>query len=550
MAVQITSDNFEQYFLRTQEQFADALEQAEGARGCEVVTDIETIKQVLSLPGVKYSADPITTPTATAQAYVQIPYSILAQALQEMREATEDATEAAGSVETAITNAEAATSAANTAAQSADTSRQQMEANESTRQSNESTRQSNESTRQSQESTRQSNEQSRTTTFSSDHSRAESDHSTAASDHTTASSDHTQAVSDHTKVAGAENLNAQLLGMTVSITNRQGVTSSVDIGFEMYRTYTSVAAMNADAANVPQGKFVMIATTDPTSADNAKLYCKNSQGSFTFLSDLDQASAAAWADWLENMKPAINERIATADSDHSRAETDHSTASTDHSTASSDHSQAQSDHTQSVNQSAYAKTQGDYAKDLNEHPGYIADGTAAHPGDAGYYYTWDYENQQYVRGALLSLDWASMTDAQKEALAADVLAAIGFDDVPVHGSQNAVKSGGIYDTFEEERLKPVDISSYTYGQTFQKNSLLVVDGVVYITTADTENLPFVPVVQDGKILTQTIEGFTTFVRANNNLPTGWKVWLDCSNSLRMTLLEKRIATIETRLGIQ
>ena len=114
--------------------------------------------------------------------------------------------------------------------------------------------------------------------------------------------------------AGAENVNAGLQGFTVTITDRNGVSRSVDIGFEIYRTYPSVAAMNADAANVPQGKFVIIATTDKTSEDNAKMYCKNSQGSFTFLCDLDQASSEAWADWLTNMKPAIQQATTDANS--------------------------------------------------------------------------------------------------------------------------------------------------------------------------------------------------------------------------------------------
>jgi hypothetical protein len=414
MAVQITSDNFEQYFLRTQEQFADALEQAEGARGCEVVTDIETIKQVLSLPGVRYSENPITTPTATAQAYIQIPYSILAQALEEMQAATQDATEAAGSVQTAIEGAEAATAAANTAASSADASRELIEANESTRQSNESTRQS-------QESTRQSNEQSRTSTFNSDHSRAESDHSTAASDHSTAASDHStagtdhaQAVSDHAKVAGAENLNAQLIGMTVSITNRQGQTSSVDIGFEMYRTYTSVAAMNADAANVPQGKFVMIATTDPTSADNAKLYCKNSQGGFTFLSDLDQASSSAWADWLNNMKPLI-------EADHQQAGTDHQTAVSDHSTASSDHSTASSDHTASVAATNAANSEANRAKGYNDHPWELR--------NDGYIWVWDEDTQTMVQTTKMIVQWNDLTPAQQQAIIDQIAQDIVFASV-------------------------------------------------------------------------------------------------------------------------
>ena len=46
--------------------------------------------------------------------------------------------------------------------------------------------------------------------------------------------------------------------------------------------------MNADADNVPVGKFVLIAsnTEDP---GNSKLYVKNTEGSFTFESDLSGA---------------------------------------------------------------------------------------------------------------------------------------------------------------------------------------------------------------------------------------------------------------------
>ena len=118
----------------------------------------------------------------------------------------------------------------------------------------------------------------------------------------------TQAASQAT--AEAENVNAEITGMTVTITNRQGVSRSVDIGFDIYNVYGSVAAMNADAANVPKGKFVMIATEDPTSPENARLYGRNSNSAssaepFTFLSDLDQASSSAWADWMENQKPTI-----------------------------------------------------------------------------------------------------------------------------------------------------------------------------------------------------------------------------------------------------
>lgn len=64
-----------------------------------------------------------------------------------------------------------------------------------------------------------------------------------------------------------------------------GPTGEVGEGFAVYTTYASITAMDADAANVPTGKFVMIAsnTQDP---DNSKLYVKASDGTFTFINDL------------------------------------------------------------------------------------------------------------------------------------------------------------------------------------------------------------------------------------------------------------------------
>lgn len=53
--------------------------------------------------------------------------------------------------------------------------------------------------------------------------------------------------------------------------------------FTIYRTYPSVAAMNADAANVPEDKIVLISSTD---ADNGKMYTKKGN-SFEFLCILE-----------------------------------------------------------------------------------------------------------------------------------------------------------------------------------------------------------------------------------------------------------------------
>lgn len=473
------SDDFRKQWLEMEEQYGKNIELGDIQK-----MEVGQVDETVSMPAVKFTDQtltvfqeyrhvpmntfmkPITDKVAEAETRVTKLESDVSTAVTQANAARDNANNAAGRVDTSIANANAAAATANAAAQNADSSRQAIEANESTRQTNESTRQSQESTRQSQEatrqaqestrqsqeSTRQSQESARETRATSDHNRAETDHTTATTDHSTATSDHSRAETDHTAsvsaTSEASNVNAQLEGMTVTITNRSGVQTSVNIGFEIYRTYTSVAAMQADAANVPQAKFVIIATTDATDPDNAKLYAKNAAGGFTFLSDLDQASSAAFADWLENYKPVIEADHTQAGLDHQQAVSDHSTAASDHTQAGTDHARAESDHTTSQTASGYANEQGDYAKNMADHPAYLADGTAAHPGDAGYLYTWDYARQQYVKGARISLDFDSMTPEQKEELADAVLAAIGFDTVPTENSDKAVTSGGLYIAFQ------------------------------------------------------------------------------------------------------
>ena len=247
--------------------------------------------------------------------------------------------------------------------------------------------------------------------------------------------------------AEASNVNAQLSGMTVTITNRQGQASSVNIGFEIYRTYTSVAAMNADAANVPNGKFVMIATTDPTSADNAKLYAKNSQGGFSFLSDLDQASSAAWADWLNNMKPAIQSATNAANTAASTATAQGNAAESKGNTAQTQGNTAESKGNAAETKGNFAQTQGNYAKAWNDHPPFIGNGTT---GDENYWYLYNVSTSQYVKGPYAKgddLHWDDMSAAEKERLINEMLTYLetqGFDAVPTENSTKPVRSGGIY----------------------------------------------------------------------------------------------------------
>lgn len=175
--------------------------------------------------------------------------------------------------------------------------------------------------------------------------------------------------------AEADLVDATLEGMTITITGRDGVAKSTNIGFDIYRVYGSVAAMNADAPNVPEGKFVMIATTDPTSPENARLYGKNAEGGFTFLSDLDQASSSAWAEWMETYKPIIIQDHNTAVSDHSTAVTDHTTAATDHSVATQDHTIATQDHSTAVTD--HTQAESDTARAAQDHTVAVTDHTTA-----------------------------------------------------------------------------------------------------------------------------------------------------------------------------
>lgn len=89
----------------------------------------------------------------------------------------------------------------------------------------------------------------------------------------------------------AENVNAQLSSdggaVILTITNRQGNQTSKEVGFRIYKTYPSVAAMNADLANVEEGRFVMIAGSTQD-VDTGKLYVRGANA-FTFITDLSGA---------------------------------------------------------------------------------------------------------------------------------------------------------------------------------------------------------------------------------------------------------------------
>ena len=94
-----------------------------------------------------------------------------------------------------------------------------------------------------------------------------------------------------------------------SITGPQGPEGKA---FSIYKTYPSVEAMNQDASNVPEGSFVLIASTEDD-PDNAKLYVKGSDA-FTYMSDLSGAQGIegpAGKDGTPGITPVISVKVTT-----------------------------------------------------------------------------------------------------------------------------------------------------------------------------------------------------------------------------------------------
>ena len=436
------TQDFETNWLLCEEKYGRSIE------GSDIpVLPLQQWNAAVTLPAVKFTAAYVEGGNNQFDSFVHIPMATfqrvlnnavtqaqtdVSEAVEDAEDAAAEARQAASGVQSAISNANTAATNANTkaeqartAAQAANDSRTAIEQNESTRQSQESVRQQQESIREQHESSRQQQESGRVSAESS-RENAESGRVSAENGRVSAEAgrvstesgrvsaengrvsaengrvsaererenksayDHQRAETDHTAsvkaTEDAEKVNATISGMTVTITDRQGASTSVNIGFEITKdhVYPSVAAMKSDAANVLPGQFCMIATTDPTSADNAQLWARNRSGAtssnpFTFLSDLDQAASSAFSDWLNNYKPVIendhtraeaDHSTATADStqagtDHTLAEQDHSTASSDHNTAEQDHATATEDHSTAGND--HVRADEDHARADEEH---------------------------------------------------------------------------------------------------------------------------------------------------------------------------------------
>lgn len=85
--------------------------------------------------------------------------------------------------------------------------------------------------------------------------------------------------------------NASTWQYLANLQGAQGEKGDTGAPFAIYKTYGSIAAMNADAANVPDGAFVLIETGNVDDEDNSKLYVRTVGGAadFQFVTDLSGA---------------------------------------------------------------------------------------------------------------------------------------------------------------------------------------------------------------------------------------------------------------------
>lgn len=178
-------------------------------------------------------------------------------------------------------------------------------------------------------------------------------------------------------------------------------------------------------------------------------------------------------------------------------------------------------------QGKYAENQGNYVKstvDEASRVNAVLSGTKLSVTDRnGSTVTVDTKGEKGEKGE--GIDYTKMSASEKEELASMIAEEIALE-------------GGY-------TVKPVDLDTLTASTTFEKNSIICIDGIVYIANKDTENLPFKVVTQDGKLVTQTMYGETCIIVDDKTLNSDWRVWIDASNSLRLHRIEERVTQLES-----
>lgn len=151
------TEEFRLDVLEVLDEYTASLENQTGNNSVPIMAEDE-IDETVSMPALKYSANPLENSRAVPEGYRQVPFVTFWNRIDKLATKVEVSTADLDVLHTATA---AARDAANEAAQAANQSREAIERNEQTRIINEQTRQENEATRQGNESQRVTNENTR-----------------------------------------------------------------------------------------------------------------------------------------------------------------------------------------------------------------------------------------------------------------------------------------------------------------------------------------------------------------------------------------------------
>ena len=223
-----------------------------------------------------------------------------------------------------------------------------------------------------------------------------------------------------------------------------------------------------EAARVSEFATLKSQSQAATSAANTAAALANEKAQLA----ADKAALAQQkADYAQTQGDYAKEQGDTALADHERAEADHAAAAADHTTAQADHAQAATDHTTAA--ADHTTAQADHAQAVSDHAAVepFADSLGAYDissahASGGVMATYaDLTDALGTNGANIpegirkggmSVKFVQSSDSKyvsyrlmSQTFSTTVTDWQGVDDVPTAGSDNLVKSGGVYEQFNE-----------------------------------------------------------------------------------------------------
>lgn len=480
----------------------------------------DDVLSALTIPSVMSSTQGSTTTEEWVQTSLKNMMNPITNAVSNLSQKEE-------AVATAIDKANAAASRAVTAAESTEEINENVAADEATRKANENsrisaetTRQSNETSRQNSETLRENAESSRNASeserSSAESARQDSENTRRANESERISAEKTRASNESSRQSNESNrITAENTRQTNENARRTNELTRID------NESTRISNENARKSNETQRESN---EAERKSAETTRQKNENlRENSESVRQDAENARKSSETQREENedeRRQNETERIANEQTRLANEQTrkTNETARQTNTAAAIQNASTAADSAQT--NADYAKTQGDYAKNLNEHPAYVA--------ADGYWYYWDYGAQEYVKGNYGKgddLDYSTMTASERQDLAdriaEEVAAEGGYAIIPLDGKE----------------LSPT--------QVIEKNSILSVDGVVYIANKQTQSLPFEMLVQDGKYVTQIYNGKICYVKESDAKSDDWDVWICKSEEVRFQGIEEEISDLPT-----